>query len=124
MGYDNAVTCISSKKRKCRFIRFRLRTLLLVMVAVCFALGWKVERARKQRNAVNMVLQMGGTVGYEYEGPFINEPHGIVGPRLPKPAPEWLIKRLGIDFFDEVVSVDLPERVVDLKPLGKLSALR
>jgi hypothetical protein len=111
-------------KRKRRFIRVRLRTLLLVMLAVCIVLAWKVERVRRQRKAVNLVLQMGGTVGYDYEGPFIDEPHGIKGPSLPKPASEWLIKRLGIDFFADVVSVDLTAKPVDLTHIRELTALR
>lgn len=117
------MTSIPDKPKRC-FIRFSLRSLLLVTMIVCLFLGWQVERVRRQREAVRYILQLGGTVGYEYEGLFIDEPHGIPSPKLPKPAPVWLINWLGIDFFDEVVSVSLPEKKVDLSKLATLSSLR
>ena len=53
-------------KRKRRFLRFSLRTLLLVMLVLCVVLGWTVNRAQ-QRRAVQAVKEMGGSVIYDFE---------------------------------------------------------
>ena len=37
---------------KYRFFRFRLQSLLLAILVLGLALGWKVERAKRQRDAV------------------------------------------------------------------------
>ena len=52
---------------KRRLLRFSVRTLLIVLTIGCFALGWKVELARKQREAVGWVREMGGRATYSYE---------------------------------------------------------
>jgi hypothetical protein len=109
------------------------------MLAVGITIGWIAETAKRQQRAVQNVRELGGTIGYEYEGPFVDLTpgrlsfifapknsaiHGLVGPALPEPAPGWLIGCLGIDFFDEVVSVDLSKREVDLLQVRKFRSLR
>lgn len=100
---------------KRRILRFTLRSLLLLMLIVCIALGWKVERARKQREAVIWIRSMGGSVAYEYQRD--NRGHRITNAE--PPVPKWLVKQLGIDLFDEVVYVEL----VDAKQVGDVSRL-
>ena len=90
-------------KLKRRFVRFSLRTLLLFMLVVCVALGWKVERTRKQRDTVAWVHQMGGSVVYDYEV----DDNGRRVPNAEPPGRKWLRNLLGIDYFDDVVEVDL-----------------
>ena len=55
----------------------------------CVWLGWKIERARKQREAVAWVQELGGELSCDSESP----------------GPQWLRKRLGRHFFDDVVRV-------------------
>ncbi len=107
---------------KRRFLRFTLRSLLLLMLVVCVALGWKVERARKQRDAVNWIQELGGSVSYDYE--IDNNDRTI--PNAEPPGPKWLMKQLGIDFFDDVVRVDLSEatQVSDVTALSGLTNLK
>jgi hypothetical protein len=83
---------------KRHFLRFTLRTLLLLMLIVCVALEWKVERVRKQREAVTWVQKSGGGVNYDYQ----RDDNGQPIPDAEPPGPKWLIKTLGIDFFDEM----------------------
>ena len=119
VSQDDDVTTTTKPKR--RFLRFSLRTLLLFMLVVCVAVGWKFERVRKQREAVAWVHEMGGTVYYDFEfgGGFsvelAAEPRG----------PEWLRKWLGRDFFDDVAYVDLRgTQVSDVTALAKLTKLK
>ncbi len=108
-------------KPKRRFLRFTLSTLLLLMLVVCVALGWKVERARKQREAVIWIQKLGGSVGYDYERDNNGQPIRNAEP----PGPKWLMKQLGIDFFDDVVHVDLSKAPVsDVTPLSGLTNLK
>ena len=104
-------------KRKRRILRFSIRTLLIVLTIFCVALGWKVERARKQREAVAWVHEMGGSVNYDYE----LDDDGSSAPDAKPPGSEWLRKQLGRDFFDDVVRVSLTEvGVSDVTPLSGL----
>ena len=105
-------------KPKRRFLRFTLRSLLLLMQIVCLALGWKVEKARKQREAVNWVQECGEHVFYDYE---LDDARKRV-PNPQPPGPKWLRELLGIDFFDDVVSVAF-DQMTDVTPLAGLTSL-
>jgi hypothetical protein len=72
----------------------------MLLVLVCGLLsgwtGWRVNRAYDQRRAVAAILRAGGRVGYDHKGrPW---------------APDWLRKRLGDEFFQEVTSVQCLDR--------------
>ena len=102
-------TMATHTKRKRRFLRFSIRTLLIVLTISCVWLGWKVERARKQREAVAWVQELGGGLSYDSESP----------------GPQWLRKRLGRHFFDDVVRVSLTLAVVsDVTPLSGMTRLQ
>ena len=58
------MTTPTSAKDRRRWLRFSLRTLLVLMTVLGVALGWlgvQVNRVRKQRDAVAWVQQVGGT---------------------------------------------------------------
>ncbi len=127
-----------------RCLKFSIRTLLIFLTVSCVLLGWKVERARRQRQAVAKAREMGWVVNYDYEcqsdgGRSRHNPPAV------SRSPEWLTERLGIDFFHHVVRVrpsgadlaplaDLPNvkwvslennpEIVDLRPLTHLSDLK
>ena len=82
-----------------RRFQFRLRTLFVFMTLVCCGAGWlsfRLRQGRQQRDAVNTVERLGGSVSYDYENVSMH-----FGPRLPKPGPEWLRNLLGDEFFTE-----------------------
>jgi hypothetical protein len=75
---------------------------MLLILAFGVWLGWRVNRAREQREAVAAVKRHGGWVHYDWE--FVN------GKRTPggQPwAPRWLRRVLGDEYFQEVRHVSL-----------------
>ena len=109
----------TTTKPKRRSLRFSLRTMLIFMLVVCVAVGWRIERVRKQREAVAWVREMRGTVYYATDDNSFHK-------RTAEPrGPEWLRKWLGNDFFDDVVDVTLHNpQVNDVSPLAKLTELK
>ncbi len=112
------MTAATANKPKRRFLRFSLRALLVFMLVVCVTLGWKVEKARKQREAVAWVQECGEHVFYDYE---LDDARKRV-PNPQPPGPKWLRELLGIDFFDDVVAVAF-DQVSDVTPLAGLTSL-
>lgn len=103
-----------------RYLRFSVRTLLVMLTLFCVWLGWKAQRARTQREVVAWVHEMGGSVYYDYEidgknGTFVSNPQ--------PPGPDWLRELLGVEFLDEIVEVRIRKSVADISPLSKLKSL-
>ena len=114
---------MSDKAKKLRrpYLQFSLRTLLLLVLVLGGLLAWKVNMAKKQKASVAWVREIGGSVLYDYE---VDENGNAYNNPKP-PAPPWLIDQLGIDFFDEVVSVNLTNRKLrDLTPLQGLKSVQ
>ena len=85
-------------KRKRRCLQFRLRTLMMLTLLCAIGSAWvaqRMERSRQEREAVDAIRGIGGTVEYDYTGA---EP----------PGPAWLRRVLGDNFFSEVIGVQLP----------------
>ena len=88
------------KRRTRRFLQFSLRSLLVFVLLVSIGMSWlgvKLERARRQREAVRVIERIGGLVVYDYKlrqahSPFPVEP----------PVPKWKLALLGDDFFFDV----------------------
>jgi len=114
-----------AKEQRRRWPRYSLRTLLLVTVVFAVALGWKVERVRRQREAVKWIREKSGWVRYDYEFTFSEKDGSITITGSQEPGPEWLSNLLGIDSVAEVVHVTLfNDEVDDLSPLQKMTAIR
>lgn len=82
-----------------------LRALILVVAIFGGALGWfasTLRSARRQHDAVVVVLSHFGTVDYGQE---IRLAPGTRLQMKPKPRHAWLRKRLGDDLFDSVTNV-------------------
>jgi hypothetical protein len=71
-------------------------------------LGWFVRSARIQRQAVAAIEKAGGSVAYEWD--FQN------GSPIPngKPWwPKWLVEIVRVDYFGNIVAVDLTNAGTD-----------
>lgn len=107
-----------------RYVRFSLRGLMVLVLAAGAGLGWYVRSARIQRQAVAAIEQAGGSVAYEWD--LQN------GKRIPngKPFwPKWLVNLVGVDYFGNVVAVDLidfgtDELLVEVSKLTRLEDLQ
>jgi hypothetical protein len=105
-------------------LRFSLRTLLAVITILCVVFGWRINRARLQREAAQMVRAAHGFVVYDYELRSDLEP---LDDRAKPWEPAWLQSLVGIDFFHDVTGVRmcLPASDVDIAPsLKRLPRLR
>ncbi len=86
-----------------RFLRFNLRTLILLTLMFGSGLGWLVHSARVQREAVAAIRRDRDSVLYynwEWkDGQWI---------RGGAPAwPHWLVEKFGVDYFGHVVFASL-----------------
>jgi Leucine rich repeat len=97
---DNAAmptepTKAAPPKRQRRWCQFSLRTLLvftLICAIPCAWLGRRIERKRKEREAVEAIIKLGGHVLYDYQATTAGISRG----------PDWLRKLLGENLFSEV----------------------
>jgi hypothetical protein len=103
-----------------RWLRFSLRTLLVGVTLLCVALGFWVNGAQRQRRAVAAVWAIGSRVEVQYD---YQAPGAAVEGELP--APDWLCRLLGVDYFAEMTSVLIPTGSTDATAahMGGLPAL-
>jgi hypothetical protein len=99
-------------------LRISLRVLMLLILLLGIWLGWRVNKARAQREAVAAVREFGGWVHYDYEfkngpvsvprGHAIWKPSwGTLTPGKSPSAPAWLRRMLGDEYFQEIAHVSL-----------------
>ena len=106
-------------KRK-RWLRYSLRTLLVVITILCIALGYWTYRAKRQRAVVKWVEENGGEVHYDFE---LDE-YGYTIKAAKPPSPKWMQAFLGNDYLATVVHVRLENsEVKDVEPLAQLEQL-
>jgi hypothetical protein len=108
--------------------RFSLRTLLVVVTGICLILGFLGESARRQRQAVEAIEALGGTVGY---ASLLGTPiRG--GPAADTPLLPYVRATIGRDYFERAAEVHLSRsgvrqlrgRVGELAPhLARLAPL-
>ncbi len=109
-------------KRKRRWLRYSLKTFLVLVTLFCVLMAWLgtfVYRVNKQREAVQWVRDWGGKVYYDFEWDI--EGSRITGSQ--PPGPDWLRELIGIDYFADVVIVEFYSEVKDLEPLRNLTEL-
>jgi hypothetical protein len=88
-----------------RYLRFRLRTLLVLVFVISVGLGgfaWRRDRARRQAAAVATIRQLGATVVYE---PNAEEDLHIFLLHMEPTLPGWQERWFGADFFYDIVEV-------------------
>ena len=100
-----------------------VRGLLLVILLIGCGLGWLAGHAPAsvQRRAVAAIYQAGGWVVYD----TVWDEH-LNSARWTPRWPKWLTDRLGIDYFGNVVFVNLHDRGTDdvLVQVGRLTHLK
>jgi hypothetical protein len=97
------------KRRPRRFFQFSLRTLLVFVLLVSIGMSWlgvKLDRARRQREAVIAVGRWGGSVAYSDGGGFYTDAR-FDAPGWRWSTPMWMRDLLGHDAFRYVISVRL-----------------
>ena len=104
-----------------KWLRLSVRGLIVFVLASGAGLGWIVRSARIQRDAVVAITKNGGNYSYDWEwrdGKSI--PGGI------PLAPQWLVERIGIDYFGHVTRVTLFPVANDevLVNVGRLNQLQ
>ncbi len=95
---------LGGPRRKRRWVKFSLRSFFVGVGVVAVWLGWCVNSATRQQQAVRAILARNGTIEYDYQ--YDADRHR----RLPqgKPSyPDWLQRLLGDDYFHDVVMVGL-----------------
>ena len=88
-----------------RFLRFSLRTMLVVVLVLSVWFGWMANLARRQRNAVRRATELGASMAFAFQ---LDERNGWI--RDPQPwAPGWLRNAVGEDYFRRIVIVNFDE---------------
>lgn len=107
-----------------RRFRFSVRLLMLMVLLVGLWLGWRVEKARTQREAVTAVHRLGGTIEYDYTF----DEKGYFQPGGRPRGPEWFWRQLGPEYAGEVHNVAFDMRharqITNLSCLDGLTRLR
>jgi Leucine-rich repeat (LRR) protein len=104
-------------------LRYSLRALLLLMLVAalcCAEFGRRLRRAQRQAPAVGFLKSLGATIAYDYQEVTLEKKYNVKRiVRGNSPYPEWLLRRLGVDFFHNVTQVHveatrrLPDEVVE-----------
>src|SRR5438045_3013968 len=78
-------------------LRISVRALIVLVLVLGGGLGWIVHRARVQGEAVAAIRRAGGS--YYYDWQYTNRKSGpFARPRWP----DWLVARIGDDYFGHV----------------------
>jgi hypothetical protein len=103
------------------YVRVSVRAFVVLVLLAGGWMGWLVQSARRQRAAVAAIQRSDGYVEYEWD--ILNPNRKPTGRLL---WSKWLVDRLGVDYFYNVVAVDLDDRAsdLDLVHVGDLTRLR
>ena len=88
--------------------QFSIRSLLVLAVVVALPCSWlaaEMKEAKRQKEAVDKIEKLGGSVEYDWQGDVIHLPR----PNAQPPGPAWVRNVVGDDFLTVVVSVDLDD---------------
>jgi hypothetical protein len=86
-------------------IRLSVRGLIVVVLLIGGGLGWVVRKARIQRDAVRALQSRGAFIFYDWQ---FKDGHTTDGK---PPAPKWLVRLIGVDYFGKIVSITFPQQV-------------
>jgi hypothetical protein len=114
----------TTEKLARRRFGFRLRTLMVLILVVALFVGWRANRAYVQRQAVARIIAANGSITYDFQ---FGVPSSSRGTKQP-PAPGWLRRWIGDEYFQEVSGVTIraytsPEPVEAISHLDSLESL-
>jgi internalin A len=100
------------------YLRLSLRGLIVLVLVIGGGLGWIVNRAKVQRDAVAAIKRAGGEVFYEWD-----MKGGMEIPNGKPWWPKWIVDLIGVDYFGNVVRVGYGEKISDVEmvSIGHLS---
>lgn len=109
-------TILTRLKPSRRWLQFSLRTMLLLTLAVAVLVGRFIDRARRQKQAAEEIVAEGGMIVYRHEvlptsGSqvwLLRDASAVDRDALPAPA--WLCRLLGEEFFLRVVAAKLNDK--------------
>ena len=124
---------VKTRRRRCQFT---LRSLLLVVLVFSLMMSWvavRMERGRRQKEAVERIAGLGGVIGYDYQVEdyfaFATVDGELVMPimdfKAQPPGPRWLRDLLGIHTLTSVKYIVLAGEQIDndkMTPLGDLKS--
>ena len=90
---------LASRMRR-RHLRISVRGLIVVVLLVGAFLGWIVQSAQTQREAVAAITRAGGQVRYEWG--WARDPKLAAQPPW---QPNWLVDAIGVDYFAHAFGV-------------------
>jgi internalin A len=88
-----------------RYLRFGMQGLIVLVLLIGAGMGWIVRQARVQREAVAAIVKAGGSAYYESDLKT-----GFSAKELSRWR-KWIADRIGIDYVDHVVTVNLSSGV-------------
>jgi Leucine rich repeat/Leucine Rich repeat len=86
-----------------RRLRLSVKAFMLLVLVLGGCLGIVLHRAQTQRNEVDAITKFGGSAFYQWQW---ND--GSVVSNLKPRGPKWLLDRIGVDYTNDVVYVELP----------------
>ncbi|MGD9720794.1 MAG: leucine-rich repeat domain-containing protein [Pirellulales bacterium] len=92
-----------------RWLRFSLRTLLVLLTVVAVWLGFAADRAHRQRRIVAELRETRSVVEYDWQQRDPSKPKPPRGTIREAPGPRWLRKLVGDEYFQHVVTVMVSE---------------
>ena len=116
-----------------RWFQFSLRSFLVLLTVFAVWLGVVVHRAREQREAVEAIEALGGTVAYDWQQESTSPFYSPVASQPLGPA--WLRRIVGDDFFQNAsqvnfgspispIEIELSKAIPCLKQLRTLKQVR
>lgn len=102
-----------------RYLLFRVRGLIILVILIAGCLGWVVNSARRQRATVQAIVHSSGGVYYDWQ---YRNGHFVMGrsARWPK----WLDDHVGSDFLDDVTWVKVGRHGISDAELLQVGYLR
>jgi hypothetical protein len=102
---------------KRRWLRFSLRTLLVIMTVLAISLGLYVQSLRDRRAAIGVMEKLGGAISFRYHGPeWLRE---LVGDE----KYFWNPNAVRFESSDPLTNDELQSAMPYLKSLGDLNYL-
>ena len=116
-------------RKRVPYLRFSLATMLIALTAGAIWMGYKTNKARRQRAATENVLSLGGQVRFRHQSQIANPTYNhfpsssLFDLNVAPPGPDWLRRSIGDEYFQQVIYVHLEGKPVTDQVLSTLGAV-